>query len=221
MHADLAQGAAGRAFRIPAPILTCDPQAAVVGKIGLDLAELAELAGVDRLPDRTDAGEQPCAMADHDAHAMRAFERRDAKRIRPWCWQSASRYRCACRRARRLAQIRNAARSAAPARPRRWPCRRARASSARAGIPLSRAKAASRSGLRPTQQTNSIFGGLAGGLGKHAAPGADADQSGSQPGLRHHFAPPSFGLSLRRGKADGCSAISRCEIASWPRECNC
>ena len=51
VHADLAQGAAGRALRIPAPVLARQPQAAVIGEIGLDLAELAELSAVDRLAD--------------------------------------------------------------------------------------------------------------------------------------------------------------------------
>src|SRR3990172_3926314 len=82
MHTDLAQGAAGRTGRIPAPVLAREPHTAIVGKIGLDLADLAELAGIDRPADRADPCEQPRAMADRDVYAVRALQRRDRERIR-------------------------------------------------------------------------------------------------------------------------------------------
>src|SRR4029079_6755887 len=79
MHADLAQRAARRAFRIPAPVLRRYAHAAVVGEIGLDLADFPELASIDRGADGAHPAEQARAVSDHDTHAVRLFQRGDGE----------------------------------------------------------------------------------------------------------------------------------------------
>ena len=50
------------------------PQRPIVGEVGLDLRDRAEFARLDRAADQLSAGEQPRAVADHDADAVRLFQ---------------------------------------------------------------------------------------------------------------------------------------------------
>ncbi len=77
MNGQLRERPARRLVLVPAPGLGGQLQRPLVGEIGLDEGDAAELARVDRLLDAPDSGHQACAVADRHGHAKSLFQRLD------------------------------------------------------------------------------------------------------------------------------------------------